>query len=118
MHDLRQIRDDPAAFDAGLRRRGLPPQSAEILALDAKRRAAQTRLQEHQQRRNEVSRQVGAAKSKGQDAGPLMAEVARLKDAMEAATAEEQGAATELEQILAGIPNLPAADVPHGADAE
>ena len=118
MHDLRQIRDDPAAFDNGLKRRGLPPQSAEILALDARRRAAQTRLQEHQQRRNDVSRQVGAAKSKGQDAAALMAEVAQLKDAMEAATAEEQAAAAELEHILAGIPNLPAADVPNGADAD
>jgi len=118
MHDLKQIRDDPAAFDAGMKRRGLPPQSTEILALDAKRRAAQTRLQEQQQRRNEVSRQVGAAKSKGQDATALMAEVAQLKDAMEAATAEEQSAAAELDQILAGIPNLPAADVPDGADAD
>jgi len=118
MHDLKQIRDDPQAFDAGLKRRGLPPQSAAILALDAKRRAAQTRLQEQQQRRNEVSRQVGAAKSKGQDATVLMAEVAQLKEAMEAATAEEQAVAAELEQILAGIPNLPAADVPDGADAD
>jgi seryl-tRNA synthetase len=118
MHDLKQIRDDPQAFDAGLRRRGLSPQSAEILALDAKRRAAQTRLQEHQQRRNEVSRQVGGAKSKGQDATALMAEVAQLKDAMESATAEEQAAAAELDQILAGIPNLPAADVPDGGDAD
>jgi seryl-tRNA synthetase len=118
MHDLKQIRDDPQAFDAGLKRRRLPPQSAEILALDAKRRTAQTRLQEHQQRRNEVSRQVGAAKSKGQDAAALMAEVAQLKDAMEAATAEEHAAAAELDQILAGIPNLPAADVPDGADAD
>src|SRR5215468_11182864 len=118
MHDLKQIRDDPAAFDAGLKRRGLPPQSPDILALDAKRRAAQTRLQEQQQRRNEVSRQVGAAKSKGQDATALMAEVAQLKDGMEAATAEEQAAATELDGILAGIPNLPARDVPDGADAE
>src|SRR5215467_383177 len=118
MHDLKQIRDDPQAFDAGLKRRGLPLQSAAILALDAKRRAAQTRLQEHQQRRNEVSRQVGAAKSKGQDATAQMAEVAQLKDAMEAATAEEQAAAAELDQILAGIPNLPAVDVPNGADAD
>jgi seryl-tRNA synthetase len=118
MHDLKQIRDDPQAFDAGLKRRGLPLQSAAILALDAKRRAAQTRLQEQQQRRNDVSRQVGAAKSKGQDATVLMAEVAQLKEAMEAATAEEQVVAAELEQILAGIPNLPAADVPDGADAD
>jgi seryl-tRNA synthetase len=118
MHDLKTIRDDPAAFDAGLRRRGVPAQSAEILALDAKRRAAQTRLQEHQQRRNEVSRQVGAAKSKGQDATALMAEVTQLKDAMDGATAEEQAAAKQLDDLLAGIPNLPAPDVPDGADAD
>ena len=118
MHDLKIIRDDPAAFDAGLRRRGLSPQSAEILALDAKRRAAQTRLQEQQQRRNEVSRQVGAAKSKGQDAAALMAEVTQLKDAMDAATTEEQATAKELDELLAGIPNLPAPEVPDGADAD
>jgi seryl-tRNA synthetase len=118
MHDLKTIRDDPAMFDAGLRRRGLPPQSAEILALDARRRAAQTRLQEQQQRRNEVSRQVGAAKSKGQDAAALMAEVTQLKDAMDAAAAEEQAAGKELDDLLAGIPNLPARDVPEGADAD
>jgi seryl-tRNA synthetase len=117
MHDLKTIRDDPAAFDAGLRRRGLHAQSADILALDAKRRAAQTRLQEFQQRRNDVSRQVGAAKSKGQDAAALMAEVAQLKEAMEAAAAEEQAAAVALDELLPGIPNLPAADVPDGADA-
>src|SRR5262245_58116448 len=117
MHDLKSIRDDPAVFDAGLRRRGLPPQSAEILALDAKRRAAQTGLQEHQQRRNEVSRMVGMAKSKGQDATALMAEVTQLKDAMDTAAAEEQEAAKQLDDLLAGIPNLSAPDVPDGADA-
>ena len=110
MHDLKSIRDDPAAFDAGLQRRGLSPQSAAVLALDERRRAAQTRLQDLQQRRNEVSRQVGAAKSKGQDASALMAEVAKIKEGMDGATAEEGAAAAELEVLLAGIPNLPAAD--------
>src|SRR5262249_61122031 len=81
------------------------------------RGGARPALQDHQQRRNEVSRQVGAAKSKGQDANALVAEVARLKEAMETATSEEQAVAAELDQILAGIPNLPAADVPDGADA-
>jgi seryl-tRNA synthetase len=116
MHDLKSIRDDPATFDVALKRRGLPPQSAEILALDAKRRAAQTHLQEFQQRRNEVSKQVGAAKSKGGDASALMAEVAQLKDAMQAAEAEEQAVAAALDELLQSIPNLPAADVPDGAD--
>jgi seryl-tRNA synthetase len=118
MHDLKSIRDDPAAFDAGLRRRGLPLQSAELLALDARRRGAQTRLQELQQRRNEASRRVGAAKGKGEDAAALMTEVAQLKDAMEAAAAEEAAAGAQLDELLAAIPNIPAADVPDGADAE
>jgi len=118
MHDLKRIRDDPAAFDAGLRRRGLPAQSAAILALDTRRREAQTRLQEHQQRRNEVSRQVGAAKSKGQDAAALVSEVGQLKAAMDGATAEEQEIAAQLDQLLATIPNLPAAGVPDGPDAD
>jgi seryl-tRNA synthetase len=116
MHDLKTIRDDPTAFDAALRRRGLAPQSADILDLDARRRAAQTRLQEHQQRRNEVSKQVGAAKSKGGDASALMAEVAQLKDAMQVTEAEEQQVAAALDALLQSIPNLPAADVPEGAD--
>lgn len=114
MHDLKSIRDDPAAFENGLKRRGLPPQAAQVLALDGRRRAAQTRLQELQQRRNEVSRQVGAAKAKGRGAATLMAEVARIKDGIEAATAEEQAAAAELDAMLSGIPNLPAGDVPDG----
>jgi seryl-tRNA synthetase len=116
MHDLKTIRDDPTAFDAALRRRGLAPQSADILDLDARRRAAQTRLQEHQQRRNEVSKQVGAAKSKGGDASALMAEVAQLKDAMQVTEAEEQQVAAALDALLQSIPNLPAADVPEGPD--
>jgi seryl-tRNA synthetase len=116
MHDLKTIRDDPTAFDAALGRRGLPPQSADILDLDARRRAAQTRLQEYQQRRNEVSKQVGAAKAKGGDASALMAEVAQLKDAMQVTEAEEQQVAAALDGLLQSIPNLPAADVPEGAD--
>src|SRR5262245_17410320 len=116
MHDLKTIRDDPTAFDAALKRRGLPAQSIDILDVDARRRAAQTRLQEHQQRRNEVSKQVGAVKSKGGDASALMAEVAQLKDAMQAAEGEEQQAAAALDALLQSIPNLPAADVPDGAD--
>ena len=118
MHDLKTIRDDPQRFDAGLRKRGLAVQSTEILALDLARRAAQTRLQELQAKRNEVSKQVGAAKSKGQDAGALMAEVASLKSAMEESEAEERSQSEKLDQLLSAIPNLPAEDVPAGADAD
>jgi len=116
MHDIRTIRDDPAAFDRALSRRGLPPRSAELLALDATRRAAQQRLNELQAKRNELSGQVGRAKSKGEDAGALIAEVARLKDEMAASEAEAATADAALDRVLAEIPNLPAADVPEGHD--
>ena len=117
MHDLKWIRDNPAPFDSGLARRGLPPTAADLLRLDGERRAAQTGLQELQARRNDLSRQIGAAKSRGEDAGPLMAEVARAKDAMQNLEARERAAAAALDGALAGLPNLPAADVPDGADA-
>ncbi|MCC7271862.1 MAG: serine--tRNA ligase [Alphaproteobacteria bacterium] len=115
MHDIRTIRDDPAAFDRGLARRGLPPRAGEIAALDAERRAAQTRLQELQQRRNEASKAIGMAKARGGDAAEAMAEVARIKDEMTALESSERSLAERLDAILAEIPNLPAADVPDGA---
>jgi seryl-tRNA synthetase len=116
MFDLKWIRDNPDTFDAGLRRRGLAALSAQLVALDGRRRTAQTRFQELQQKRNELSRQIGAGKKKGEDTSALEAEVAALKDGLAAAEAEEQAAAAEAEQLLAGLPNLPAADVPDGSD--
>ena len=116
MFDAKWIRDNPEAFDRGRARRNLPPLAAEIVALDAKRRAAQTSWQEMQARRNELSKQIGQLKSKGQDASAVMAEVAALKDTMAEAEAAEQATAKELDAILASIPNLPAADVPEGLD--
>ncbi len=116
MFDAKWIRDNPEAFDRGRARRNLPPLAAEIVALDAKRRAAQTSWQEMQARRNELSKQIGQLKSKGQDASAIMAEVAALKDRMAEAEAAEQALAKELDGILASIPNLPAADVPEGLD--
>jgi seryl-tRNA synthetase len=99
-----------------LARRGLPARSAELLVLDAERRAAQQRLNDLQAKRNELSGQVGRAKSKGEDAGALMAEVARLKDEMTAAEAKAAEADAALDRVLAEIPNLPAAEVPEGRD--
>jgi len=116
MFDAKWIRDNPEAFDRGRARRNLPPLAAEIIARDAKRRAAQTSWQEMQARRNELSKQIGQLKSKGQDATAVMAEVAALKDKMAEAEAAEQAAAKELDGILASIPNLPAPDVPEGLD--
>jgi len=117
MHDIRFIRDNPQAFDAGLRRRGLDPLSAAILELDARRRAVQTRGQEMLARRNQASKEIGQRKAKKEDAADLMAEVARLKDQIAASEAEEKDLAAALDKRLAEIPNLPAPDVPDGADA-
>ncbi|MEC4594891.1 MULTISPECIES: serine--tRNA ligase [Nitrospirillum] len=116
MHDLRVLRDNPEAFDGGLARRGLPPQSAVVLDLDARRRAAQTALQDMQARRNEASKLIGAYKKDGKDAQPLMDEVASLKEGMAEAEATEKALSEELDRLLSTIPNLPATDVPQGKD--
>ena len=116
MIDLKLIRDDAAAFDAALARRGMAPLSAEILAQDARRRSGQTELQSLQARRNEASKEIGQLKRQGGDADALMEEVARIKDRLAALEAEDKELGEALDTILAGIPNLPAADVPDGAD--
>ncbi len=118
MHDLRFIRENPAAFDAGLARRGLPARSAEILSLDEKARGLTSRLQDLQTRRNAASKAIGAAKAKKDDAeaSRLMAEVEAVKQEMPRLEDEEAKAKKALDDILAAIPNLPATDVPDGAD--
>jgi seryl-tRNA synthetase len=116
MHDLRFIREQPDAFDTGLARRGLAPMAAQVLDLDAKRRAAQTAMQEMQQRRNEASKEIGAAKKSGGNADALVAEVQSLKERMTATEEAERGLAVALKAILETLPNLPAADVPDGKD--
>ena len=118
MFDIRWIRENPAAFDEGLAARGLDPAADALIGLDARRRAVQTRLQDYQTRRNHASKLIGAAKGQGDDAKAqaLMAEVAEIKDAMQAAEEEERAAAEALNERLAGIPNLPAEEVPVGPD--
>jgi seryl-tRNA synthetase len=118
MHDLRSIRENPEAFDAGLSARGAEPAAARILDLDERRRALTTRLQEAQSRRNEASKAIGQAMGKGDTATAeaLKAEVAELKTALPALEAEERTLGEELETLLAGLPNIPDASVPPGAD--
>jgi seryl-tRNA synthetase len=118
MHDIRLIRDDPQGFDAALARRGLEPIAAALLTLDERRRAAQTELQTALARRNEASKAIGAAKAQKREdeAAALMAEVATLKESIPALEEAAREADTALEANLAVIPNLPAPDVPEGAD--
>jgi seryl-tRNA synthetase len=117
MHDLRWIRDHAAEFDRGLRRRGLTsPQAKDILDLDRAWRDAETRAQEAQARRNRLAREIGAAKKRGEAIEPNVIE-ARMHDGAVANTA---AAATQLraqiDEILKGLPNLPAEEVPDGPD--
>lgn len=118
MHDIRLIRENPEGFDAGLARRGLPAQAAALIALDEERRAATTAVQVAQSRRNEASKLIGAAMAKGDKEGAeaLKAEVAALKDQMPALEARAEELAGQLKAALEIIPNLPAADVPDGAN--
>lgn len=116
MLDIKAIRDNPAHFDTGWRRRGLEPQTPAILELDRRRRAGQTRLQELQARRNDASRQIGELKKKGEDATTLMAEVAAIKTEIPQLEEQDRHLAAELDGILARLPNIPAADCPDGVD--
>jgi seryl-tRNA synthetase len=116
MHDIRAIRADPAAFDAALARRVLPPAASEILALDTERRAALTTLQEQQARRNAISREVGQQKRAGADTAALEAEASALRrdmEGLERRTAELDDA---IKRILEALPNILDPDVPDGPD--
>jgi seryl-tRNA synthetase len=119
MHDIRFIRDHPDVFDRGLKRRGLPPQAAQLIALDEKRRAAIQAAEAAQARRNAASKEIGEAKKNKNEARAreLLAEVAALKESIPALEAREKEASRELDDVLAGIPNLPLDDVPDGKDS-
>ncbi|HVR90784.1 MAG TPA: serine--tRNA ligase [Novosphingobium sp.] len=117
MHDIKLIRENPEAFDAGLARRGVEPSAAAILALDAARREQLSGQQEGQARRNELSREFGECKKKGLNPPTdLIAELDSLKHNLPQAEAEVARLNFEIREILAGLPNLPDADVPDGTD--
>ncbi|WP_425091012.1 serine--tRNA ligase [Tropicimonas sp. S265A] len=121
MHDIRQIRETPDAFDAALTRRpGVAAVSADILAVDAARRAKILAAETAQAEQNKASKEVGAAKGRGDEAeferlralvAEKKAEIARLKD-------EAQAEDVRLTDMLMGLPNLPYEDTPEGTDEE
>ena len=116
MHDLRWIRENPDAFDRGLARRGLPPRADEVLSLDRQWRGLETEAQESQARRNVLSREIGAAKKRGEPVDELLRQV-DIRRELEAATAGQAAKLrAQLDDLLATFPNLPADDVPDGAD--
>ena len=118
MHDIRFIRENPEAFDAAMRARGLEAQSARLIELDRARREATTARQELETERNAKSRLIGQAKAKGDEAEfeRLRAEVEALKAKMEEADEAARKGDELLDQHLASLPNMPHEDVPVGAD--
>lgn len=118
MHDIRAIRENPAAFDAALSRRGLEPVSSEVLRIDEARRAAILEAETAQADQNKAAKEIGKAKASGDEAA-----FQKLRDevtAKKTAVAEMQARAKELDDtlqtLLMGLPNLPYDDVPDGAD--
>ena len=120
MHDIAFIRANPESFDAAMRKRGAEPVADRIVALDAKKREATTKVQQAQSRRNEASKAIGQAMGQGDKdkAEALKAEVAEIKASMPGWEEAERAAGEELDQLLAILPNIPAHDVPHGADED
>ena len=123
MHDLKQIRENPEAFDKAMDRRGLissdmPSQSSAILKLDEERRAVQTELQTVQQERNAKSKEIGKIKGQGGDAQAVMDEVSALKDKMAELETQDKDLGAQLKDILSRLPNIMDADVPDGADED
>ncbi|MGZ8324534.1 MAG: serine--tRNA ligase [Rhodoplanes sp.] len=119
MYDIKWIRENDAAFDRGLARRGLEPLARELLSIDERRRAAIGRLEAAQARRNAASKEIAEAKRRkdGAAAEWLREEVATLKASIPALDAEEKEVTKEFETALAQVPNLPLDDVPDGIDA-
>jgi seryl-tRNA synthetase len=116
MHDLRWIRENPEEFDLGLVRRALAARAAEVLALDKEWRALQTAAEEAQATRNRLSREVGGAKARGESVDEILSQIARGKDAEATNAAKAAELRTQIDELLASLPNLPAPEVPDGPD--
>jgi seryl-tRNA synthetase len=118
MLDIKWIRDNPAALDAALARRGGEPLAAGLIALDERRRAVIQKAQDMQSRRNAASKEIGIAMGQKNTelAEKLKAEVAAIKAELPAAEEEERRLSAELSDQLSRIPNIPAVDVPDGRD--
>ncbi|WP_371171442.1 serine--tRNA ligase [Aliiroseovarius sp. 2305UL8-7] len=120
MHDIRLIRDNPEAFDAGMARRGLSSLSGEILSLDEARRGAILAAETAQADANKAAKSVGAAKASGDEAGfeRLRALVAEKKAEIGTLNDEAKALDAKLTDLLMGLPNIPGDDIPDGADED
>jgi seryl-tRNA synthetase len=118
MLDLKLIRSDPERVKAALARRGAAEGVEELLALDARRRELLPQIEGAQAERKTLSKQVGEAKQRGEDAEDLVASVQGLKERIEAGKAELEKVDADLERVAMALPNLPDPDAPDGMDEE
>lgn len=120
MHDIRWIRENPAAFDAAMEARFADYRAADLIALDEERRQHVTRLQEAQENRNAASREIGKAKASGDEAAAktAIAAVSELKEFIRTGEDLERQLTAALTETLAEIPNIPLPDVPVGPGEE
>ena len=116
MLDIKSIRENASEFDAEFARRNIEPVSAKLIEIDKRRRQSQTEAQELQTRRNELSRIIGQKKAKGGDVSHEIKQVSDFKEAQAEAEENAKSAKKELDLIISGLPNIPAADVPDGHD--
>jgi len=114
MLDIQALRNDLDGVVAQLKKRGFEFDAAKFAALEAERKAVQTRTQDLQAKRNNTSKQIGMAKAKGEDVSAIMAEVAGLGDQLKADEARLSDLQTELQSLLLNVPNLPHESVPQG----
>src|SRR5438105_221231 len=118
MHDIKWIRANPEAFDAGMAKRGLPPASALLLKLDEEKRKLQTDIQTWQSEKNKIAKEIGMAKGQGDQA---RVDELMLKQNVSTSGAQEKEAnlariEASLKDLLDALPNIPADDVPEGKD--
>jgi seryl-tRNA synthetase len=114
MLDIKWIRENPEVFDKGLARRGRQPLSQQVIGLDSSLRALKTRLQEAQAERNAKSKEIGIAKSKGEDVQAVLDAVGALKTEIQDGEERERALQSELDDLLAAVPNHLDDDVPDG----
>jgi len=119
MLDIQQLRRDLDGVVAQLARRKTPQLPLDVprfQALEAERKQIQTATETAQARRNALSKQIGQAKAKGEDASAAMAEVNGLATEMQAGAERLERLQAEMSDMLMSLPNLPHASVPDGAD--
>ncbi len=118
MLDLKLIRSDPERVKTALARRGAAEQVDELLGLDARRRELLPTIENAQAERKAISKQIGEAKQRGEDAAEQMATVAELKQTIESGKAELEQVEADLQRVAAALPNLPDPDAPDGMSEE